>query len=91
MNNTANNRSAFPKFICSIFGHQYQVSKKVTYFVKEYKCSCCGKELTTNGKGNLVELTPKHKEINSILARIHDKKRSKLGKEILTTKYKLSS
>ncbi|WP_323787595.1 hypothetical protein [Psychroserpens sp.] len=56
---------------CSFFGHQYEVSKKVTYHVKEYKCTHCSAQLTTNGKGDLTPLTPKYKEINSVLERIH--------------------
>ena len=63
-----------PKMYCSIFGHNYQVSKDVTYYVKEYTCTHCKKELTTNSNGNLVELTPKFKEINDILERIHNKR-----------------
>lgn len=59
------------KYFCSLFGHQYEVSKKVTYHVKEYTCKHCKKELTTNGNGRLIELTPKYREINSILERIH--------------------
>ncbi len=59
------------KYFCSLFGHQYKVSKKVTYHVKEYTCKHCKKELTTNGNGRLIELTPKYREINSILERIH--------------------
>lgn len=63
-----------PKMYCSIFGHNYQVTKKVTYYVKEYTCSHCKKQLTTNSNGNLIELTPKFKEINAILERIHEKR-----------------
>lgn len=56
---------------CTVFGHNYQVTKSVTYYVKEYTCSHCKKQLTTNGSGNLVPLTPKFKEINDVLERIH--------------------
>ena len=67
-----NNTTAFiPSIICNIFGHDFEVSKKVTYHVKEYKCTQCKKELTTNSNGKLINLTPKYKEINSILERIH--------------------
>ena len=71
-----------PKFIptlyCSLFGHSYHVSKKVTYHVKEYTCSHCKKQLTTSSNGNLVELTPKFREINAILERIHQSRRNRL-------------
>jgi hypothetical protein len=30
--------------------------------------------MTTNGKGGLTPLTPKYKEINSILERIHNRR-----------------
>ncbi len=59
---------------CSVFGHNFQVSKKITYHIKEYKCCHCKKEMTTNSKGNLTELTQKYKEINSVLERIHQNK-----------------
>jgi len=59
---------------CSFFGHNYKVSKKITYHVKEYTCKNCNFQLTTNGKGGLTQLTPKFKEINSILERIHNRR-----------------
>ncbi|WP_052461148.1 hypothetical protein [Psychroserpens mesophilus] len=62
---------------CSFFGHQFKVSKKVTYHVKEYKCTHCSAQMTTNGKGGLTPLTPKFKEINSVLERIHNNRMSK--------------
>ncbi|WCO01836.1 hypothetical protein [Psychroserpens ponticola] len=64
---------------CSFFGHQYEVSKKITYHVKEYKCTHCSTQMTTNGKGGISPLTPKFKEINSVLERIHNKRMSRLG------------
>lgn len=74
MQQTTNSTAFIPKMYCNLFGHDYQVSKKVTYHVKEYTCSHCKKQLTTNSNGNLIELTPKFKEINDILARIHDRR-----------------
>lgn len=59
---------------CKVFGHNYKVSRHVTQHVKEYTCVYCKKQLTTNSKGNLVELTPKFKEINDVLERIHQNK-----------------
>ena len=59
---------------CSLFGHDYKVSKNVTYYVKEYKCKHCSSQLTTNSNGKLTPLTPKLKEINSVLERIHQKR-----------------
>ncbi|MDO5972239.1 hypothetical protein Q4Q35_20770 [Flavivirga aquimarina] len=68
---TTNTPPFIPKIYCNLFGHHYRVTKKVTYHVKEYTCSHCKKQLTTNSNGNLIELTPKFKEINAILERIH--------------------
>ena len=63
---------------CTFFGHEYEVSKKVTLHVKEYQCKHCKKEFTTSANGNLIPLTPKFKEINSVLERIHNKKKQRL-------------
>lgn len=68
----------FPKFYCSLFGHRFKVNKHITQHVKEYKCSCCSKEMTTNSNGNLTELTPKFKEINNTLEYIYSKKKMRL-------------
>lgn len=57
---------------CSLFGHEYSVTKNVTYHVKEYKCKHCKEQVTTNGNGKLTLLTPKYKEINAVLERIHN-------------------
>ncbi|GAA3595439.1 hypothetical protein GCM10022396_10710 [Flavivirga amylovorans] len=59
---------------CKVFGHDFRVSRNVTYHVKEYSCRNCKKQLTTNGSGHLTELTPKFKEINDVLERIHIKR-----------------
>ena len=67
---------------CSLFGHDYKVSKNVTYHVKEYKCKHCQSELTTDGNGRAIPLTPKFKEINSVLNRIHTK-RLERGQKLL--------
>ncbi|GGD22774.1 hypothetical protein [Hyunsoonleella pacifica] len=70
-----------PKIYCSIFGHDYQVTKQVTRHVKEYTCTHCKKQLTTSSNGNLVELTPKFKEINAILERIHQSRMNRSKKK----------
>jgi hypothetical protein len=77
MKNTTSQQNAF-KFICDIFGHKYEVSKKVTSHVKEYTCKCCNKQLTTNSNGHLTELTPKYQEINSILEDIYVRRLTRL-------------
>ena len=82
MKTTTSNPNPVLKLYCSIFGHQYDVSKKVTHHVKEYTCSCCKKQLTTNGNGRLTELTPTFKEINSILENIHIKRSIRLNQKL---------
>ncbi|WP_452225655.1 hypothetical protein [Lacinutrix chionoecetis] len=91
MKKSTNKIATVPHFFCNVFGHKYEVSKKITYHVKEYKCCKCNKQLTTNGRGNLVELTPKYQEINSILSKIHNKRQARLRREELLTAYKMSS
>ena len=73
-----NATSAPLKLYCSLFGHKYEVSKKVTLHVKEYTCKCCKRQLTTNSNGNLIELTPKFQEINIILEDIYTRRRHRL-------------
>lgn len=68
---------------CSIFGHQFVVSKRVTNHVNEYKCKNCSYQMTTDGKGKLTPLTPKYKEINSVLERIHTKRRLKKRQDLI--------
>lgn len=68
---------------CSIFGHQFVVSKRVTLHVNEYKCKNCNFQMTTDGKGKLTPLTPRHKEINSELERIYLKRSLKKRKELI--------
>lgn len=72
-----------------MFGHDFKVSRHVTLHVKEYTCQNCKKELTTSSNGSLTELTPKFKEINDVLERIHQKRnkrkanRAKLPENLL--------
>lgn len=63
-----------------VFGHDYKVTRQVTYHVQEYTCKNCKKELTTSSNGNLIELTPKFKEINDVLERIHHKRIVRINK-----------
>lgn len=66
---------------CKMFGHDYRVTRNVTYHVKEYTCKHCEKQLTTSSNGNLIELTPKFKEINDVLERIHYKRTMKVNSQ----------
>lgn len=79
------------KLYCSLFGHQYEISKKVTLHVKEYTCKCCKRQLTTNSNGNLVELTPKFKEINAILEEIYSRRKLRLDQNTFESSLYLSN
>lgn len=81
MKKTTNKPTLIPKMYCNLFGHDYDVTKRVTYHVKEYTCRHCKKELTTNSNGKLIELTPKFKEINAILERIYTSRTERLKKK----------
>ena len=52
---------------CAVFGHDFVLSNEI----KEYKCKNCKQQFTTDSNGNLIPLTPKFKEINSVLKRIY--------------------
>tara|TARA_R110000868_G_scaffold29969_3_gene111525 strand:- start:2371 stop:2637 length:267 start_codon:yes stop_codon:yes gene_type:complete len=85
MKKTTQNPTFIPKMYCNLFGHNYEVTKKVTYHVKEYTCNHCKKQLTTNSNGNLTELTPKFKEINAILERIHTSRMERLKRKVVAS------
>jgi len=86
MNKTTTSKHLLiPRMYCNIFGHDYQITKKVTYHVKEYTCKNCKKELTTNSNGSLIELTPKFKEINAILERIHNSRIERSKRKVITS------
>ncbi|MFC5047814.1 hypothetical protein ACFSTE_00225 [Aquimarina hainanensis] len=71
---TPNSSFTVSKIYCSLFGHSYKLSKKVTHHIKEYTCAHCGEQVTTNSKGKLEIMTPKLKEINEAIAYVHAKK-----------------
>jgi len=66
---------SFAKVHCSLFGHKLRVSKNITNHVHEYKCRKCGMEMTDTADGLLARLTPKFKETNEYLAKIHKRRR----------------
>ncbi len=65
---------SFGKLYCSIFGHRYRVTKKITSHVNEYQCMLCNCEATTDDKGKITPLTPQLKDINETLISFHKKK-----------------
>ena len=85
MRKTTNKPTLIPKMYCNLFGHDYQVTKKVTLHVKEYTCRHCRKQLTTNSNGHLIELTPKFREINDILERIYTSRTERLKSRALSS------
>lgn len=89
MENATSKQNAL-KFVCDILGHKYRLTHHVTEHVKVYTCKCCNHQLTTDSKGNLTELTPKHQEINKTLERIyrHKMMRSK-NKSFVSSNYPL--
>ncbi len=52
------------RLLCTVSGHKYKMTKKITKHLKHYKCSCCGSQVTTNAKGNVVSLTEELKMIH---------------------------
>lgn len=79
------NAPAPMKLYCSLFGHNYEVTRNVTRHVKEYTCKCCKRQLTTDSNGDLTELTPKFKEINSILETMYMRKKERLKEKALSS------
>ncbi len=73
-NSIPNSSFSISKIYCALFGHDYVTSKQVTHHIKEYTCSHCGEQATTNSRGRLEVMTPKLKEINDALASVHAKK-----------------
>ncbi|MCM5662166.1 hypothetical protein [Galbibacter mesophilus] len=69
-------KSTFRKALCSVIGCRYEVSKKVTSHITEYRCKTCKCELTTTETGHLDILTPEWKEINKTLAYLYEKRRA---------------
>lgn len=85
MKKPTTNTSSPLKIYCDIFGHKYEMTKKVTSHVKEYTCKCCKRQLTTNSNGKLTELTPKFQEINAILEEIYTRRMMRLKKKTLSS------
>lgn len=78
MKNTTPNKFSLAKLLCNIFGHKLKVSKNVTNHIHEYKCAKCGMEMTDTANGFLARLTPKFKETNDYLAKIHERRKRKI-------------
>jgi nucleoid-associated protein YejK len=66
------------KMWCSVFGHEYEISKDVTAHFKEYTCKYCQHQLTNTANGKIVFLTEELKAINETLSDFY-KKRHQIG------------
>lgn len=62
------------KILCSFFGHKIVTTRNVTNHFKEYKCSVCNLEMTTDLKGHKTFLTPELKDINEVLLSLYNKR-----------------
>ena len=60
--------------ICSLIGHRFKTSQKITNHFSEYECTCCGKQMTEDTRGRLISLTPELREINETLRIIFQRK-----------------
>lgn len=60
--------------LCSFFGHKIVTTRNVTNHFKEYKCSVCNLEMTTDLKGHKTFLTPELKDINEVLFSLYNKR-----------------
>lgn len=63
------------KTACSIFGHKIVTVRNVTGHFKEFKCTCCGIELTNDLQDRKTFLTPELKEINETLLNHYNKRK----------------
>ncbi|UPQ78391.1 hypothetical protein M0M57_12270 [Flavobacterium azooxidireducens] len=64
---TTNNSVSATSVICSVLGHKYHSTRKITNHFSEYQCRCCGKQMTEDTRGRLISLTPELREINETL------------------------
>lgn len=64
-------------WICAIFDHRFKVSQNITEHIKEYRCTCCGEEMTDTAQGFMAKLTPKFRETNAFLANYYQRRCSR--------------
>jgi hypothetical protein len=61
-------------YVCSLFGHRFQTTKKVNTHFNEYQCSFCHLQATNDNRGKKIKLTSKLKDINETLLYLHLKR-----------------
>ncbi len=64
------------KICCSIFGHHFVISKKITSHIKEYKCVHCCKQVSNDEKGHFTNLTPEVRAFNQELSQFHQRRKA---------------
>ena len=67
------------KLICAVFGHHYVVSNTITAHVHEYRCKCCGEELTDTADGRVEKLTEKYRETNAFIAEVYQRRMQRIS------------
>tara|TARA_R110002020_G_scaffold125442_2_gene282701 strand:+ start:203 stop:448 length:246 start_codon:yes stop_codon:yes gene_type:complete len=72
---TPQNRPPILSLVCTAFGHDYIVTRKITDHINEYKCACCGKEVSNSYSGKFELLTRKQREVNECLSSFFIKKK----------------
>lgn len=79
MKTYTNNNSVSPtSVICSILGHKYRSTRKITNHFSEYQCHCCRKQMTEDTRGRLISLTPELRDINKTLNMIFTRRQIQL-------------
>lgn len=72
---TPQNRPLISSLVCTAFGHDYIITRKITDHINEYQCSCCGKEVSNSYSGKFELLTYKQREVNECLSSFFIKKK----------------
>lgn len=75
---STNNSVSATSVICSVLGHKYHSTRKITNHFSEYQCRCCGKQMTEDTRGRLISLTPELREINETLNMIFTRRQIQL-------------
>ena len=69
------NKPLLSSLYCAAFGHDYITTQKITNHISEYKCSCCGREVSDSLTGKYELLTVKKREVNDCLSSFFQKKK----------------
>jgi len=69
--------------LCSAFGHDYVITRKVTNHINEYKCSNCNREVTDNLTGHLEVLTFKNKKVNTCVSSFFQKRANRSSTQMI--------